>query len=166
MCTFWGIDQPRKIVQASATSALLPVSHAASCKTLSSGTETRPKDGDLAETSRWSCSPKLGGECTISYDLGEEYSFQELRLGEAEATDQLLLYTSLSLIYQPTFWGSSLRIGPIAGFCVGSRSMPDELDTGHGHTHAHLARRFELHVDEIFVVSITTIYPPPQNAAF
>lgn len=91
VCTFWGIDQPCKIVQASATSALLPVFHAASCKTLFSGTETRPKDGDLAETSRWSCSPKLGGECTISYDLGEEYSFQELRLGEAEATDQLLL---------------------------------------------------------------------------
>lgn len=41
--------------------------------------------------------------------------------------------------------------------------MPDELDTGHGHTHAHLARRFELHVAEIFVVSITTIYPPPPN---
>eukprot|EP00752_Nemacystus_decipiens_P014960 g13319.t1 len=44
------------------------------------------RDGDLAETSRWSCSPKLGGECTISYDLGEEYSFQELRLAMYRGT--------------------------------------------------------------------------------
>eukprot|EP00903_Cladosiphon_okamuranus_P018636 g17153.t1 len=44
------------------------------------------RDGDLADKSRWSCSPQLGGECTITYDLGEEYSFQELRLAMFRGT--------------------------------------------------------------------------------
>lgn len=39
------------------------------------------QDGDLADASRWSCAPKLGGACTIAYDLGEIYSIFELRLG-------------------------------------------------------------------------------------
>eukprot|EP00752_Nemacystus_decipiens_P014961 g13320.t1 len=41
------------------------------------------RDGDTGNSSRWSCSPSLGGEgavCTISYNLGAEYSLAELRL--------------------------------------------------------------------------------------
>lgn len=33
------------------------------------------------DTSRWSCAPKLGGTCTISYDLGAVRDIYELRLG-------------------------------------------------------------------------------------
>ena len=40
------------------------------------------QDGDLTEGSRWSCSPSLGGDCTISYDLGAERDLYELRLGK------------------------------------------------------------------------------------
>lgn len=40
------------------------------------------QDADLSPSSRWSCSPKLGGECTISYDLGAVYDLAQLRLGE------------------------------------------------------------------------------------
>lgn len=34
----------------------------------------------MSEGSRWSCAPKLGGPCSISYDLGAEYNFEQLRL--------------------------------------------------------------------------------------
>lgn len=44
------------------------------------------QDGDLAEASRWACAPKLGGECTISYDLGAVRIISELRLGEVAFT--------------------------------------------------------------------------------
>lgn len=40
------------------------------------------QDGDMAENSRWSCSPSLGGDCTISYDLGAVRDLYELRLGK------------------------------------------------------------------------------------
>ncbi|CAN0429725.1 unnamed protein product [Ectocarpus sp. 8 AP-2014] len=42
------------------------------------------RDGDLSTASRWSCAPKLGGECTISYDLGTVYDLNEARLGEGQ----------------------------------------------------------------------------------
>lgn len=38
----------------------------------------------MGDASRWSCAPMLGdagAACTISYDLGTEYSIAELRLG-------------------------------------------------------------------------------------
>ncbi|CAB1119192.1 unnamed protein product [Ectocarpus sp. CCAP 1310/34] len=38
------------------------------------------RDGDMSEGSRWSCAPKLGGPCSISYDLGAEYNVEQLRL--------------------------------------------------------------------------------------
>ena len=38
------------------------------------------KTGDFAGQWRWSCAPKLGGDCVISYDLGQEYSLSQLRL--------------------------------------------------------------------------------------
>ncbi|CBJ29586.1 Likely pseudogene [Ectocarpus siliculosus] len=38
------------------------------------------RDGDMSEDSRWSCAPELGGLCSISYDLGAEYSIDELQL--------------------------------------------------------------------------------------
>ncbi|CAN0145747.1 unnamed protein product [Ectocarpus sp. 4 AP-2014] len=34
----------------------------------------------MSEDSRWSCAPELGGLCSISYDLGAEYSIDELQL--------------------------------------------------------------------------------------
>lgn len=34
------------------------------------------------DTSRWSCAPKLGGTCTISYDIGAVSDTHELRLGK------------------------------------------------------------------------------------
>lgn len=42
------------------------------------------QDGDLSAASRWSCAPKLGGECSISYDLGTVYDLDEVRLGESQ----------------------------------------------------------------------------------
>eukprot|EP00903_Cladosiphon_okamuranus_P020463 g18782.t1 len=38
------------------------------------------RDGDLTEGSRWSCAPKLGGQCSISYDLGAVRDLSQLRL--------------------------------------------------------------------------------------
>eukprot|EP00752_Nemacystus_decipiens_P007213 g6456.t1 len=38
------------------------------------------RDGDVSETSRWSCASSLGGICTISYDLGAVRDLSELRL--------------------------------------------------------------------------------------
>ncbi|CAN0221443.1 unnamed protein product [Pylaiella littoralis] len=38
------------------------------------------RDGDESETSRWSCAPRLGGACIISYDLGVVRDLSELRL--------------------------------------------------------------------------------------
>eukprot|EP00752_Nemacystus_decipiens_P014962 g13321.t1 len=38
------------------------------------------RDGDVSEGSRWSCSPSLGGTCSISYDLGATRDLSQLRL--------------------------------------------------------------------------------------
>lgn len=38
----------------------------------------------MSEGSRWSCAPKLGGECSISYDLGAVRDLSQLRLGMYE----------------------------------------------------------------------------------
>ncbi|CAN0504528.1 unnamed protein product, partial [Ectocarpus sp. 12 AP-2014] len=43
------------------------------------------RDGDMSEGSRWSCAPELGGLCSIFYDLGAEYSIDELQLGTHES---------------------------------------------------------------------------------
>lgn len=40
------------------------------------------QDGELGETSRWSCNPRLGGTCSISYTFGVALDLSELRLGE------------------------------------------------------------------------------------
>eukprot|EP00752_Nemacystus_decipiens_P013409 g11873.t1 len=49
-------------------------------------TASLTRDGDLSPSSRWSCSPKLGGECTISYDLGAVYDLAQLRLAMYKGT--------------------------------------------------------------------------------
>ena len=36
----------------------------------------------MNEGSRWSCAPRLGGDCSISYNLGAVRDLAELRLGE------------------------------------------------------------------------------------
>ncbi|CAM9878861.1 unnamed protein product [Ectocarpus sp. 12 AP-2014] len=46
------------------------------------------RDGDLSTASRWSCAPTLGGECTISYDLGTAYDLDELRLAMFKGTER------------------------------------------------------------------------------
>ncbi|CAM9688654.1 unnamed protein product [Scytosiphon promiscuus] len=38
------------------------------------------RDGDMSDGSRWSCSPSLGGTCSISYDLGAVRDLSQLRL--------------------------------------------------------------------------------------
>lgn len=55
------------------------------------------QDGELSLASRWSCKSALGttGEdCVIEYDLAEEYSFQEVRVGENIPDDLTLLRLS------------------------------------------------------------------------
>lgn len=39
------------------------------------------QDGNLSDGSRWYCSPSLGGDYTISYDLGAVRDLTKLRLG-------------------------------------------------------------------------------------
>ncbi|CAM9695160.1 unnamed protein product [Ectocarpus sp. 6 AP-2014] len=46
------------------------------------------RDGDLSTASRWSCAPTLGGECSISYDLGTVYELDELRLAMYKGTER------------------------------------------------------------------------------
>ncbi|CAN0361959.1 unnamed protein product, partial [Ectocarpus sp. 8 AP-2014] len=46
------------------------------------------RDGDLSKASRWSCAPTLGGECTISYNLGTAYDLDELRLAMFKGTER------------------------------------------------------------------------------
>lgn len=40
----------------------------------------------MAEMSRWSCAPNLGGTCTISYDLGDVHDLYQLRMGKIPFT--------------------------------------------------------------------------------
>ena len=40
------------------------------------------QDDEMADWSRWSCAPKLGGACSISYTFGMALDLSELRLGE------------------------------------------------------------------------------------
>lgn len=109
-----------------------------------------PKDGDLAETSRWSCSPQLGGECTISYDLGEEYSFQELRLGEAVTTGvmqcscqfSVLRVSRVSLKF-PSPGRLRRRLLSICGVFPGSRALPD-VHSARTRSHGDPSRRCNL----------------------
>lgn len=49
-------------------------------------TASLTRDGDFTANSRWSCSPKLGGPCTISYDLGAIRDLSELRLAMYKGT--------------------------------------------------------------------------------
>ncbi|CAN0405209.1 unnamed protein product, partial [Ascophyllum nodosum] len=65
------------------------------------------RDGDLAADSRWSCAPSLGGECTISYDLGVVRDLSELRLAMYQGTTRtrtIEVYVDGALI---TTWTSS-----------------------------------------------------------
>ena len=40
----------------------------------------------MGDWSRWSCAPKLGGTCSISYIFGVALDLSELRLGETLRT--------------------------------------------------------------------------------
>ncbi|CAM9743994.1 unnamed protein product [Ectocarpus sp. 13 AM-2016] len=40
------------------------------------------RDGDMFEGPIWSCTPELGSLCSISYDLGAEYSIDEFQLAQ------------------------------------------------------------------------------------
>lgn len=46
------------------------------------------QDGNLADGSRWQCSPSHGGDCTISYDLGAVRDLTELRIGRCLWSDE------------------------------------------------------------------------------
>ncbi|CAM9345645.1 unnamed protein product [Scytosiphon promiscuus] len=65
------------------------------------------RDGDLSTTSRWSCSPQLGGACTISYDLGGVFDISELNLAMYKGSERQVtaeVYVDEVLI---TTWTSS-----------------------------------------------------------
>lgn len=62
------------------------------------------QDGDLSAASRWSCALKLGGECTISYDLRTAYDLDELRLGEGSIARRLLVVSFMGSIIPASAW--------------------------------------------------------------
>ena len=87
--------------------------------TLTGGDFDHPtQDGDLTEASRWSCAPKLGGECSVSYDLGSVRDLSQLRLGAC--VDQFPCTRSFF---------SSLRLRV---FQAASQPVPPPRDPRHG----------------------------------
>ncbi|CAM9557128.1 unnamed protein product [Hapterophycus canaliculatus] len=47
------------------------------------------RDGDMFEGSRWSCSPSLGGTCSISYDLGAVRDIYYLHLAMYKGAERV-----------------------------------------------------------------------------
>ncbi|CAM9345152.1 unnamed protein product [Pylaiella littoralis] len=65
------------------------------------------RDGDLSPSSRWSCSPTLGGACTISYDLGvvREVSTLDLAMYKGSTRERTVeVYVDAEFV---TTWTSS-----------------------------------------------------------
>ena len=88
--------------------------------TLTGGDFDHPtQDGDLTEASRWSCAPKLGGECSVSYDLGSVRDLSQLRLGAC--VDPVVPLHAVILF-----------VTVATGFQAASQPVPPSRDPRHG----------------------------------
>eukprot|EP00903_Cladosiphon_okamuranus_P018634 g17151.t1 len=70
------------------------------------------RTGQFSWGSRWSCAPKLGGDCIISYDLGQEYSLSQLRLYMYKGNDrQVTMEVRVDGVLITTFTTSGTTVG-------------------------------------------------------
>eukprot|EP00752_Nemacystus_decipiens_P014959 g13318.t1 len=76
-------------------------------------TASNTQDGDMADNSRWSCAPKLGGKCSISYTFGMALDLSELRLALYKGTTRVRTVEVYADGVLVTTWTSS---GTTEGF--------------------------------------------------
>eukprot|EP00752_Nemacystus_decipiens_P006549 g5897.t1 len=115
------------------------------------------RDGDLSEGSRWSCAPKLGGPCTISYDLGAGYNLEELRLAMYKGNTRVRtvdIYVDGSLV---TTWTSSGLTTDFEGIDLSGAYGQLVTITG-----SNLADSQWLSIVETEIMAYDGVPPPPS----